>query len=81
MSKRAEEFMDDWLDTNVAPRRVKSPMKAVPVLTRKCAAGAKKAGVPLDELEDAVVVDLEEAIVDELSVAAPKPIRDNRLSR
>ena len=46
-------------------------MKAVPVLARKCAVDAKKAGVPLDELE-AVVVDLEEAIVDELSVAAPQ---------
>jgi hypothetical protein len=71
MSKRAEDFMDSWLDAKVTDRHLKAPEKSAPVLAKKCATDAKKAGVPLEELEE-VVVDIEQAIADELTLAAPK---------
>jgi hypothetical protein len=71
MSKRAEDFMDSWLDAKVTDRHLKAPEKSAPILAKKCATDAKKAGVPLDELEE-VVVDIEQAITDELTVAVPK---------
>ncbi|WP_353646603.1 hypothetical protein [Mesorhizobium sp. WSM2239] len=71
MSKRAEDFMDKWLDAKVTDRHLKAPEKSARILAKKCATDAKKAGVPLEELEEAVV-DLEQAITDELTVAVPK---------
>jgi hypothetical protein len=68
MSKRAEDFMNSWLDANIRGRHLAAPEKSAP---KKCATDAKKAGVPLEELEE-VVVDIEQAIADELTVAAPK---------
>jgi hypothetical protein len=63
--------MDSWLDANVKNRHLKAPEKSAPILAKKCAADAKKAGVPLEELEE-VVVDIEQAITDELTVVAPQ---------
>jgi hypothetical protein len=71
MSKRAEDFMNSWLDANIRGRHLAAPEKSAPILAKKCATDAKKAGVPLEELEE-VVVDIEQAIADELTVAAPK---------
>lgn len=72
MSKRAEGFMNQWLDAKVTDRHLKAPEKSAPILAKKkCASDAKKAGVPLEELEE-VVVDIEQAIADELTVAASK---------
>jgi hypothetical protein len=71
MSKRAEDFMDGWLDAKVTDRHLKASQKSAPILAKKCAADAKKAGVPLEELEK-VVVDIEQAITDELTFAAAK---------
>jgi hypothetical protein len=71
MSKRAENFMDSWLDAKITDRDLAAPEKSAPILAKKCAADAKKAGVPLEELEE-VVVDIEQAITDELTLAAPK---------
>jgi hypothetical protein len=59
MSKRAEDFMDSWLDAKVTDRHLTAPKKSAPIL------------VPLEEIEE-VVVDIEQAITDELTVAAPK---------
>jgi hypothetical protein len=69
MSKRAEDFRDSWLDAKVTDRHLKAPEKSAPILAKKCAADANKAGVLLEELEE---VDIEQAITDELTVAAPK---------
>jgi hypothetical protein len=71
MSKRAADFMDKWLDDKVTARHLKTPEKSVPILAKRCAADAKKAGVPIEELET-VVADIEQAITDELTFAAPK---------
>lgn len=71
MSKRAEDFMDSWLRANVTDRHRKAPEKSAPILAKRCATHAKKAGVPLEELEE-VVVDIEQAITDELTVAVLK---------
>ena len=68
MSKRAEDFMDSWLDAKVTDPHLKAPEKSAPILAKKCAA-ANKAGVLLEELEE---VDIEQAITDELTVAPPK---------
>src|SRR5687767_13131676 len=54
MSKRAEDFMDSWLDAKVTDRHLKAPEKSAPILAKKCATDAKKAGVPLEELEEVV---------------------------
>ena len=72
MSERAEEFMDRWLDANVAKRHpAKLKGIAMKVLAKRCAADATLQGVPVEELEG-VVVDIEEAIVDELNVIAAR---------
>jgi hypothetical protein len=72
MRDRAEDFMDQWLDENVDAKHVGKPKaKVAKALAKKCATDAKKAGVPIEELEE-VVVDIEEAIADELTLAAPK---------
>jgi hypothetical protein len=71
MSKRAEEFMDNWLNANINKRHLKTAEKSVPILAKRCAIDAKKAGVSIDELEE-VVIDIEKAINDELTLAAPQ---------
>jgi hypothetical protein len=71
MGKRAEDFMDSWLEAKVTDQHLKTPEKSAPILAKKCATDAKKAGVPLEELEE-VVVDIEQAITDELTVVAPQ---------
>jgi hypothetical protein len=71
MSKRAEDFMDSWLRAKITDRHRKAPEKSAPILAKRCATDAKKAGVPLEELEE-VVVDIEQAITDELTVTVPK---------
>jgi hypothetical protein len=71
MSKRAEDFMDSWLDAKVTDRHLEAPESRRRSSRKKCATDAKKAGVPLEELEE-VVVDIEQAITDELTLASPK---------
>jgi hypothetical protein len=44
-----------------AGRHLKEPEKSAPILAKKCAADAKKIGLPLEELEE-VVIDIEQAI-------------------
>lgn len=71
MSKRAEDFMNSWLDANIRGRHLAAPEESAPILARRCASDANKAGLPLEELEE-VVVDIEQAITDELTIAASK---------
>ena len=71
MSKRAEDFMDEWLDANITPRHLKAPEKSVPILAKRCITAARKSGLSVEEIEE-VVCDIEEAIRDELTVAASK---------
>ena len=35
MSKRAEGFMDQWLDAKVTDRHLKAPDKSAPILAKK----------------------------------------------
>ena len=70
MNENAEEFMDKWLDANVKPTHLKRPETIVAkVLAKRCLADAEEAGVDVASLEE-VVVNIEEAIVDELRVAS-----------
>jgi hypothetical protein len=69
VTKRAEDFMDEWLDENVFPVHLTAPDRAAPALAEQCLSDAEKAGVSPEELE-AAVVDVEEAITDELNVKA-----------
>ena len=66
----AEEFMDRWLDENVRPAHLRRPEPLVAkVLAKRCVADAEKAGMEIADLEEAVV-DIEEAIADDLRVIA-----------
>jgi len=70
MSERAEAFMDKWLDENVNQTHLKRPEQVVAkMLAKRCLAAAKKDGIPPDELIE-TVVDLEQAMIDELRVVA-----------
>ena len=72
MRELVEEFMDKWLDANVRQVHLRHPESLVArALARRCIADAEKAGVGLDALEE-VVVDIEEAIGDELQLRAAR---------
>ena len=72
MNEREEEFMDKWLDRNINSSQLKHPEPLVAkVLAKRCIADAEKAGVAVEALEE-VVVDVEQAISDELKVAKAK---------
>jgi hypothetical protein len=70
MSERAEAFMDKWLDQNIEAKHLKRPEKVVVrILAKRCLADARKQGVPVEEVVEAVG-DVEEAITDELRTIA-----------
>ena len=70
MNEAAEVFMDAWLDANVTRKHAKKPSaRTIKSLAKRCAADAAEEGISLDSLED-VVVDIEEAIQDELNFIA-----------
>ena len=70
MDEAAEAFMDAWLDVNVSRRHAKKPStRTIKALANRCIADANRAGISLHTLED-VVVDIEEAIADELNFVA-----------
>jgi hypothetical protein len=70
MDEAAEDFMDKWLDTNVTRKQAKRPSaRTIRSLAKRCAADAAAEGISLDVLEE-VVVDIEEAITDELEIIA-----------
>ena len=70
MDEAAEAFMDEWLDANVTHKHAKKPSaRTIKALANRCVADATAAGISLDSLED-VVVDIEEAITDELNFIA-----------
>ena len=70
MDKAAEAFMDAWLDANVTHKHAKRPSaKTIKSLAKRCVADAAAEGITLDALEE-VVVDIEEAIADELNFIA-----------
>ena len=72
MNDREENFMDKWLDRNITSSHLKHPEPLVAkVLAKRCIADASKEGVAIEALEE-VVVDVEEAIADELKVAKAK---------
>jgi hypothetical protein len=72
MNEREEEFMDKWLDRNITSSQLKHPESLVAkVLAKRCIADASKEGVAIEALEE-VVVDVEEAIADELKFAKAK---------
>jgi hypothetical protein len=64
MTQQAEEFMDHWLQANIASKPI-HPRATVSGFARKCRAEARRSGIALDDIL-AVVGDLEEAITDEL---------------
>jgi hypothetical protein len=70
MDEAAEAFMDGWLDANVTHKHAKKPTaRTIKSLAKRCVADAADAGISLDSLEE-VVVDIEEAIEDELNFIA-----------
>lgn len=70
MDEAAEAFMDAWLDANVTHRHAKKPSsRTIKALANRCIQDATAAGISLDSLEE-VVVDIEEAITDELNFIA-----------
>ena len=70
MDQAAEAFMDAWLDANVTHKHAKRPSaRTIKSLAKRCVADAAAEGITLDALEE-VVVDIEEAIVDELNFIA-----------
>jgi hypothetical protein len=70
MDETAEAFMDGWLDANVTHKHAKKPSaKTIKSLAQRCKADAADAGISRDSLEE-VVVDIEEAIEDELNFIA-----------
>ena len=70
MDEAAEAFMDAWLDANVTHKHARKPSaKTIKALAKRCAGDAAAAGIPLETLEE-VVVDIEEAITDELNFIA-----------
>ena len=72
MNEREEEFMDKWLERNITSSQLKHPPPLVAkVLAKRCVADAEKEGVTREALEE-VVVDVEQAISDELKVAKAK---------
>jgi hypothetical protein len=67
MNEAAEAFMDQWLDANVTHKHAKKPSaRMIKSLAKRCVADAAAKGISLDVLEE-VVVDIEEAIEDELN--------------
>jgi len=65
VNEREEEFMDKWLDRNITSSQLKhSEPLVAKVLAKRCIADAEKEGV--------AVVDVEQAISDELKVAKAK---------
>lgn len=70
MNEAAEDFMDKWLDENVTHKHAKKPStRTIKSLANRCVRDAAAAGISLDSLEE-VVIDIEEAIVDELNFIA-----------
>lgn len=70
MKEAAEAYMDAWLDANVTHKHAKKPsFRTIKSLAKRCVADAAAQGVTLEEIEE-VVVDIEEAIVDELNFIA-----------
>jgi len=70
MDEAAEAFMDAWLDANVTHKHAKKPSsRTIKALANRCIRDANAAGISLDTLEE-VVVDIEEAIMDELTFIA-----------
>lgn len=70
MNEAAEAFMDAWLDVNVTRKHAKKPSaRTIKALANRCMQDAVNAGIALDTLEE-VVVDIEEAIADELNFIA-----------
>jgi hypothetical protein len=71
MNEAAVAFMDAWLEANVTKKYVKEPSaRTIESLARRCVADAAVEGISLDDLVEDVVVDIEEAIVDELNFIA-----------
>ena len=66
MSERAADFLDSWLQDNIAERRIGARMTPAG-LVRRCISAARKAGLTKEELA-AVVGDLQQAINDELAI-------------
>ena len=70
MNEAAEAFMDAWLDDNVTHKHAKKPSaRTIKSLAIRCVADAAAKGISLDVLQE-VVVDIEEAIEDELNFIA-----------
>jgi len=71
MDERAARFLEAWFQANIAERALSSKVTAR-VLARCCRAAARKEGLTKEDLE-AVVVDLEQAIADELEIKKSLP--------
>ena len=70
MDEAAEAFMDTWLDANVTRKHAKKPhASTIKALANRCMADATVEGISLASIEE-VVIDIEEAIADELNFLA-----------
>jgi len=80
MNDREEQFMDKWLDRNIKTSRAKHPEPLLAkALAKRCIADAEKEGMTREALEE-VVVDLEQAISDELNLPSSSRRNDHSLS-
>lgn len=70
MEKDAEAFMDAWLDANVSRKHARKPSdRTIKALANRCMRDGSEAGISLERLEE-VVIDIEDAITDELNFLA-----------
>ena len=70
MEKDAEVFMDAWLDANVSRKHARKPSdRTIKALANRCMRDGSEAGISLERLEE-VVIDIEDAITDELNFLA-----------
>jgi hypothetical protein len=70
MSNRARDFLNDWLGRNIQPLMAVERVAASVRLATQCRRDAVTAGIPLQEIRDAVGGDLIRKILQALDVAA-----------
>jgi hypothetical protein len=70
MSDRAEDFLNDWFGRHIRPLPAVQRLAASVRLATQCRQDAVTAGIPLQEIRDAVGGDLIRKILQLLDVAA-----------
>lgn len=70
MSDRARDFMNDWLGKHIGALPAVERVAASVRLTAQCRQDATTAGIPLQEIRDAVGGDLIRRILQALTIAS-----------